>query len=196
MNWYHASESGEQFGPANEAHIKELIASGEILGSTPVWNDSMEDWQELSSTPLGSFIQKRPPPPPPQTQPKSRPPSRIPTALSFNREEDLVYPSNPPRSPHMAWLNLFGPGIVQILFGKTTMGVTAVAVGTVLNALLSTPLCLDYGGVTGFGMFISLIYLLGLIASIVDGYMTGNRLREGQPVGKWQVFPLRTPPQS
>jgi TM2 domain-containing membrane protein YozV len=91
---------------------------------------------------------------------------------SQNKKSDLVYPKNPPLSPHLAWLGLSGvlAGLPQIIFGQ-------VAKGIALSVLfwISFP--------TGFGPIII------LIASIIDAYKVGYTLKAGKPVKKWAFFP-------
>ena len=47
-------------------------------------------------------------------------------ASSVYRDDSKTYPSKPPRSPSLAWLNLLGPGLLQVVYGKPT------AAGTLL----------------------------------------------------------------
>ena len=103
-------------------------------------------------------------------------------ASSFNRDDSKVYPSNPPRSPHLAWLNLLGPGLAQVVYGKTGLGVAAIVLTNMLSFLtyFSIPLLTSYCGIAYLGL---------LIFSIVDGYKTAVALRNGLTVGKWQLFP-------
>lgn len=97
----------------------------------------------------------------------------------------------------MAWLNLIGPGLAQIVFGKTWFGVAAIGAFTLLSYFDSLIQMVigdrePSGLARAFLVLLFLLMLAILIASIVDAYMTGNRLREGQPVGKWQVFPRKS----
>lgn len=100
----------------------------------------------------------------------------------------------------MSWLNLVGPGLAQIVFGKTWMGISTVVIftflgyiDTFLGAINSEFLRKDVDpGFLAVIQLLNSLLLLGLLAaSIVDAYMTGNRLREGQAVGKWQAFPRK-----
>ncbi len=103
-------------------------------------------------------------------------------ASSFNRDSGKVYPSNPPRSPHLAWLNLLTPGLAQIVFGKTGLGIVGVLVTQVLSAVSRVP--------NTTLIFICVVgYFSLLIGSIVDAYKTGLTLRRGKPVSKWGLFP-------
>ncbi len=86
---------------------------------------------------------------------------------------DLVYPKNPPLSPHMCWLNLVWWGPAQIAFGQTAKGVLLIFVCMFL-------LC------TGVG---AIIMLLGFPFIIFDSYKVGKTLASGKPVGKWSFFP-------
>jgi TM2 domain-containing membrane protein YozV len=99
-------------------------------------------------------------PPPVRPEPIPAPP---PTG------KKLVYPKNPPLSPHLAWLNLIIPGLSQILMGQNAKGIT----------LLLSSYLLAWAG----------IGVLIWIAAVIDGFMVGQVLQRGQPVGEWQFFP-------
>jgi hypothetical protein len=103
-------------------------------------------------------------------------------ASSFNRDDSKIYPSNPPRSPHLAWLNLFGPGLAQVVYGKTSLGVAGIVLTHVISffSYFPIPLLTTVCGIA---------YLVLLITSIVDAYKTAAALRNGLSVGKWQLFP-------
>lgn len=83
---------------------------------------------------------------------------------------DLIYPKNPPVSPHVSLLALIQPGIPHVIYGQ-------VAKGLLLTVAfwLSIP--------TGIGP------LIILVGALVDAYKIGNALKLGRTVGKWQVFP-------
>ena len=85
-------------------------------------------------------------------------------------DASLVYPKNPPLSPHLAWISVVLPGLAQLVFGQVAKGIV-ICVGFVV--LLVIPI----------------FALAVLVASIVDGYMVGKRLYAGKPVEKWQFFP-------
>ena len=106
-------------------------------------------------------------------------------ASSFNRDDSKIYPSNPPRSPHLAWLNLFGPGLAQVVYGKTSLGVAGIVLTQVLSFVSYFPIPLL---TTACGI----AYLVLLITSIVDAYRTAAALRNGLAVSKWQLFPRTT----
>ena len=103
-------------------------------------------------------------------------------ASSFNRDDSKIYPSNPPRSPHLAWLNLLGPGLAQVVYGKTGLGVAAIVLTNMISFFIyfSIPLLTTFCGIAYLGL---------LITSIVDGYRTAVALRNGLAVGKWKLFP-------
>ena len=103
-------------------------------------------------------------------------------ASSFNRDDSKIYPSYPPRSPHLAWLNLFGPGLAQVVYGKTSLGVAGIVLTHVISffSYFPIPLLTTVCGIA---------YLVLLITSIVDAYKTAAALRNGLSVGKWQLFP-------
>jgi RsiW-degrading membrane proteinase PrsW (M82 family) len=92
----------------------------------------------------------------------------------------LVYPRNPPLTPHLCWLNLSGLGIAQMMHGQAAKGIVqflAIFLAVVIGAVAGGDVGMDFGflGVT--------------IASIVDAYMVGKALQCGRPVGKWECFP-------
>jgi len=181
MEWYYLDNQKQQVGPIEEADIKSLVVNGTMKKTTLVWNESLENWLPACDSSLGAlFAAPMTPPPAPTPAPAKAPLSHLPDpTVAFGRDDTLVYPTNPPRSQHMAWLNLMGPGLAQIVFGKTWLGIASIIA---VNITLI---------VTGFFDLFAVVYLALMIASIVDAYMTGNRLREGQPVGKWQVFPTK-----
>jgi TM2 domain-containing membrane protein YozV len=184
MEWYYLDNQKQQIGPSDEADIKNLAANGAIKKTTMVWNESLENWLPACDSSLGTlFAASKTPPPAPNPAPAKTPPSHMPDpTVAFGRDDTLVYPTNPPRSPHMAWLNFMGPGLAQIVFGKTWLGIASI-ISVNFTILVTSAFGKDWIG----GWF----YLALMIASIVDAYMSGNRLREGQPVGKWQVFPTK-----
>jgi hypothetical protein len=62
--WYY-TQNNQQFGPVDEAKIKELIASGAIGASTMVWSAGMPNWLPITQTPLSGLVANLPPAPPP-----------------------------------------------------------------------------------------------------------------------------------
>ena len=82
----------------------------------------------------------------------------------------LIYPKNPPVSPHVAWLAIFLPGLPHMVFGQVAKGLVLT-----IAFFVSIP--------TGVGP------LIILIAALIDAYFVGNTLKAGRPVGKWQFFP-------
>jgi hypothetical protein len=110
-----------------------------------------------------------PPPPPPIAPAPGVPPRTGGIAAGPTPTGKLIYPSNPPQSPHLAWVNLLIPGLSQILMGQTTKGIVLLVGSYVL-------------------LFIG-IGALVWIGSVVDGFMVGQVLQSGRPVGEWQFFP-------
>ncbi|NLY02455.1 MAG: zinc-ribbon domain-containing protein [Rhodopirellula sp.] len=88
------------------------------------------------------------------------------------RTPRLVFPKNPPLSPHLCWVNLILSGLAQMLHGQVAKGILLLVATIGSNLLLPILLALVIGAV-----------------SIVDAYMVGKTLRNGTPVGKWQWFP-------
>ncbi|WP_409998428.1 zinc-ribbon domain-containing protein [Bradyrhizobium sp. SZCCHNR1075] len=87
---------------------------------------------------------------------------------------DLVYPRNPPLSPHLCWLGVLLPGVPQIVYGQVWKGVVLLTAAFFVAAL-----------VTPAGLAL-------IIASVWDAYKIGKKLASGQPVGKWEfAFPWR-----
>jgi hypothetical protein len=66
--WYYTINN-QQFGPVDEAKIKELAASGSINANTLVWAAGMAAWAPVSQTPLASLLGNLPPAPPPPYYP-------------------------------------------------------------------------------------------------------------------------------
>ena len=124
MEWYYLDNQKQQVGPIDEADIKSLVASGAMKKTTMVWNESLENWLPACDSSLGTLLAASKTPPP---APAKAPPSHLPDpTVAFGRDDTLVYPTNPPRSPHMAWLNFMGLGLAQIVFGKTWLGIASI----------------------------------------------------------------------
>jgi len=120
MEWYYLDNQDQQVGPVTEADLQDLISKGIVKRETMVWNESMDSWLPAASTSMSSHLKNPPPPSPVTTTPKNAPTApAVSAAAGFGRDDSLVYPTNPPRSPHMAWLSLLFPGVAQIFFGKT-----------------------------------------------------------------------------
>ena len=47
MTWYYHS-GGQQQGPVSDAELADLLQTGKINRTTPVWREGMADWQPLS----------------------------------------------------------------------------------------------------------------------------------------------------
>ena len=85
----------------------------------------------------------------------------------------LVYPRNPPLSPHLCWVNIFIAGLAQIIHKQVAKGFAILFLTIVSNLVF--PLLLAVG--------------IGIL-SILDAFMVGRKLKKGKPVGKWQFFPF------
>lgn len=182
MEWYYLNDLDQEVGPHSEAELRDLIGSGALKKETMVWNEGMENWLSAAESSLSSLFEspsaQRVAPPLIVKTPENHPPRppNLSPAVGFGRDDSLVYPTNPPRSPNLAWLTLLGPGLAQIVFGKTSMGIVSIVVFNFVIVPLS--------------FFIPMIpILIYMTLLIIDGYKTGNRLKEGIPVGKWQLFP-------
>ena len=86
------------------------------------------------------------------------------------RPDNLVYPKNPPLSPHLAWLALVQVGIPHIVFGQVAKGIVLIVAFWISMPTVLGPLAI-------------------LVAAIVDAYRVGNALKAGKPVKKWAFFP-------
>ena len=86
------------------------------------------------------------------------------------RAADMVYPKNPPTSPHMAWLSIIWPGIPHLIHGQTAKGVVLMVVSVV-------------------SLIIPIITLGIIVASTIDAFKVGKVLDSGKPVAKWAWFP-------
>lgn len=186
MEWYYADANDNQFGPVTEAQLKTLMIEGKVTRNTMVWKDGMAEWVSAESTPLQDNFPATSPPLMKVSKPAS--PTSSATVDSFDRDDSKVYPQNPPRSVHLNWLNLLGPGLSQVVYGKVWMGVCGIALNTTLN-VLATLLGLD-----AFNYWAMQLGLLAIV--VVDGYMTARVLQQGQPVGKWQFFPRNNSPMT
>jgi len=97
---------------------------------------------------------------PPQTSPAPPPPRQA-----------LVYPRNPPLSPHLCWVNLLLPGVAQIIHGQSLKGMVIIFAYLISYALLPV-----------------LGAVVIIVLSIVDAYQLGKVLQAGRSVGQWQWF--------
>jgi len=61
--WYYA-QNNQQFGPVDEAKIKELVDNGTITANTMVWTAGMATWSLIGQTPLAGLLGSLPPAPP------------------------------------------------------------------------------------------------------------------------------------
>lgn len=89
----------------------------------------------------------------------------------------LVYPRNPPLSPHLCWLNLIWPGIAQMVHGQIAKGVCLV-VALPISLSIAAALWIFF-----------LLPMMVVILSTIDAYKVGKTLEAGKPVGKWEWFP-------
>jgi TM2 domain-containing membrane protein YozV len=98
-------------------------------------------------------------------------------AGSQGRTPDLVYPKNPPLSPHFCWLGWFLWGVPQIIHGQIAKGILLLLVCMFVIPLLV---------VTVIGLPLAILIQILLV---VDSYKVGKTLKTGKPVGKWRFFP-------
>lgn len=66
--WYYTLNN-QQYGPVEEAKIKELAANGSINLNTMVWTAGMGAWAPIGQTPLAGLLGNVPPAPPPAYYP-------------------------------------------------------------------------------------------------------------------------------
>ena len=66
--WYYTLNN-QQYGPVDEAKIKELVNNGSINLNTMVWSAGMANWALISQTPLASLLGSVPPATPPAYYP-------------------------------------------------------------------------------------------------------------------------------
>lgn len=182
MEWYYADEKENQIGPVSEEQIKALAISGKVSAKTMVWQDGMSEWCPAETTDLKSILPQTTGPLP-SPVPRSIPP-KLGNAGGFDRDDSKVYPQNPPRSAHLNWLNMLGPGLAQIVYGKVWMGVSGIALNTIFSYMIRVQIMNDESP-----LLLSMLSFILLIASVADGIMTAKVLQSGRPVGKWKFFP-------
>ena len=143
----------------------------------------------LANSRAAAVAQQAPPPipaqapqqfhqPSPQFQPPTGPhrPPPSPYGMSGVGTRDqqprgnLIYPRNPPISPHLALVTLIIVGLPQLVYGQVGKGILLFVL-----FWLSVP--------TVFGPAII------LLLPLVDAYMIGSTLKSGKPVSKWACFP-------
>lgn len=96
------------------------------------------------------------------------------------KPSELVYPRNPPLSPHLCWLNIVLQGLAQMIYGQVAKGVTILV--SVLVGFAILPNLLSEGW---FWIAVIAAYAF----TINDAYKVGLALKMGKPVGKWDWFP-------
>ena len=206
MVWYYSKDDRPE-GPVDDEAILSLIKDGTIAPHSMVWRDGWSDWKPARDTELASHF--GPPPIPPEAGQASsgvgaawstgshndgtaagpEPGGSQTSVSSFDRDPNFVYPSNPPKTPHLCWLNLLVQGIAQMVFGQIAKGIVIL-----LFFWLIGPFFIGFfGALLGdAGVFFMVLVIVGLaIASLVDAFKVGKSLAQGQPVGKWQFFPKR-----
>jgi uncharacterized membrane protein YhaH (DUF805 family) len=92
MNWYYMN-GDKQEGPLEQEAMMTLIKSGRINSTTPVWNESMQEWIPLSQTELSSHASAKVPPP--FTGMSTPPPPAMGKAAYANPTPSMAYPVNP-----------------------------------------------------------------------------------------------------
>lgn len=119
-----------------------------------------------------------PPQPAPQAAPPGGPPHAFPPSFGMSgvgtRDQqprgNLIYPRNPPISPHLALVTLLIVGLPQLVYGQVGKGILLFVL-----FWLSVPTVVGPAAI--------------LILALIDAYMIGNTLKSGRPVSKWRCFP-------
>lgn len=104
------------------------------------------------------------------TQPPPRRQSTDAGTRDQTRVGDIIYPKNPPVSPHMAWLCIFWPGIPHLIHGQTGKGAMLMVVSMA-------------------SMIFPIITIGIIVATTIDAFKIGKVLSSGRPVRKWAWFP-------
>ncbi len=195
MRWFY-HDGQQQVGPVDEAVLRSMAYDGRLQPSTPVWKEGTPSWTTAQQTELGSLfvappvmapISKCPRCGSPRTGhsrfcPKcgapldtdSAPLSRTSQATAGTRDQtrssDLIFPRNPPVSPHVAWLCLIWPGIPHLIHGQAGKGVVLM-----VSSFVS--------------LIMPVLTFVLLLATTADAFMVGKVLRSGKPVGRWAWFP-------
>lgn len=164
-------------GPVDDKEMQELIRLSVIQRDTLVWTEGMPTYGQADSTELAGYIADETPPPIPQME-----------------QEPLYAPvSNTVCNPDLCILNLFLPGITQMIFGQMGKGLS-IFFGMIFLLILSG-LVLDISVRNADASFFATLIIFGYIAgSITDAYMVGSRLAERQPVRRFAFFPRKMPP--
>ncbi|GMH88871.1 hypothetical protein TrVE_jg4076 [Triparma verrucosa] len=75
-DWFYGDENGDQQGPVHISELRSLYAQKSIMADTLLWNETMEEWLELSELPdLMKRLDQPPPPPKSQRVPSIAPPA-------------------------------------------------------------------------------------------------------------------------
>ncbi len=62
MEWYYVANDDSSNGPVPESEMKRLWATKQIDDDTPVWNETMTEWLEISKLPAFKAILSPPAP--------------------------------------------------------------------------------------------------------------------------------------
>lgn len=170
------AKNDQKIGPFDETQVADMLKSGMLATSDLGWAEGMNEWKPLSS--FGQFQSSTTEPPPvPVTTHSFGSPSipKIDPSVSFEKDPNLVYPVNPPRST--GWMTFWGfiwPGLGQVLCGQGAKGGVLMVASFFLCLILS----------------VTVILPLGIcIAGAIDANKVAKALASGRPVGKWQFFP-------
>jgi len=183
MIWYYENENGK-VGPIEEQVILHLAADGVISHDTNVWREDMVTWRPAGETGLAEYFRNpivQVLPPLKQKISSAKVAQAIngsqslaapfyPSLRSTHQDNrsDLIYPPTPARSPHFAWATFFLPGFAHFIFGQTAKSLFLFMISIFFL-------------IPSFGLIVFLVF--------IDGYMVGNTLRSGKPVGRWEFFP-------
>ena len=105
----------------------------------------------------------------------------------------MVYPKSPPRSIHWAWLNLWWPGLAQLIFGQKAKGIVLMVVAPVAIILTGAILLPFELSDESFAFWAPVLCGWFIIPLVLDAFRVGKALRSGTPVNKWAWFPLVAP---
>ena len=127
MAWYY-NLNNQQTGPVDEARIKELIAAGQIIRGTLVWQSGMDRWQPASATSLAALLPEEPPPlmGPPPLWPRPRRRVRRPSVKQI-------------RLHFLLWWSLLADGLLLCFSSRVicvVLGIPALIAAAVFSCLL------------------------------------------------------------
>lgn len=163
----------QKLGPLEETVIRQMLMAGQITSDQLAWKQGLTEW-----VPLKNLLQNQCPQCATSLNvgvrfcPKCGVAAQGTPPAAHGDASTMVYPRNPPLSPHVCWLNIILSGTAQMLHGQIAKGIFFAIV-----SIIAFFFGMGFGG------------LVVCFISIVDAYKVGKVLKSGRPVNKWEWWP-------